>query len=149
MNKGRAKEILDFIVAICSIVSCVVAVYGVFQVVDFVVDVKPIVVPIANEVKEGNLDARAIFSSVSSAVRHDTVMVRDTIYLPSEEAQEIPQETSLQQALHERRLTSEEEARLDKSADHVSEQEKQDIDNEEASFRQRMRDKMRRNRTNP
>jgi len=145
----KAKEILDFIVAICSIVSCIVAVYGVFQVVDFVVDVKPIVVPIANEVKEGNLDARAIFSSVSSAVRHDTVRVRDTIYLPSEEAQKTTQATSLQQTIQERSVTKEEEQRLNKSADIVSEQEKQEIENEEASFRQRMREKMRQRRTNP
>ncbi len=47
----EAKEILDYIVAVCSIASCTVAVYGVFQVVDFVVDVRPIVRPIALEIK--------------------------------------------------------------------------------------------------
>lgn len=41
MTKEMAKEILGFLVPLCSIVNCLLAVYGVFHVVDFVVDVKP------------------------------------------------------------------------------------------------------------
>lgn len=144
MNKRKAKEILDFIVAICSIVSCVVAVYGVFQVVDFVIDVKPIVIPIAQEVKEGNIDMKTMLSGGGRVVRHDTVLVtkRDTVYLPQNEALSKVQGVSSQQTLQERRLTSEEETRLGKSANHVSEQEQQEIDDNEAGFRQRMRNKI-------
>lgn len=148
MNKGKAKEVLDFIVAICSIVSCVVAVYGVFQVVDFVVDVKPIVIPIAQEVKDGNLDMKTVLSGVGTVVRHDTILMtkRDTVYLSQDETRQNKKEASLQRTIQERRLTPEEEQRLDHSADQVSKQEKQDIDNQEANFRQRMRNKMKQNR---
>ncbi len=139
MNKGRVKEILDYIVSICSIISCIVAVYGVFQVVNFVIDVRPIVVPIAQEVKEGNLDAKSILTGSKTKVKPDTVRVRDTIYLPSGKKQET---TSLSQIRQNHELTSEEDARLGKSSNHVSEQEQQDINDAEANFRQRMRNKM-------
>lgn len=144
MNKGRVKEIFDFIVAICSIMSCIAAVYGVFQVVDFVIDVRPIVVPIAKEVKEGNLDMKTMLSGVSTVVRHDTILVtkQDTVYFSQDMTPQIKKEASLQQAVHERRLTSEEEARLDNSADNLSKEDKQDIDNAEENFRQQMRNKM-------
>ena len=150
MTKDKLKEIFDFIPKVCSIVSCTVAVYGVFQVVDFVVEVKPIVVPIAKEVKEGNMDARAIFSGANVVVRHDTVRVteRDTIYLGQNEPRHTEKSMSVdaspQQSLQTHRLTAEEEQRLDKSADKVSEQERKDIDDGESSFRQRMRSKMNR-----
>ncbi len=139
MNKRKVKEILDLIVAICSIVSCVVAVYGVFQVVNFVVDVKPIVVPIAQEMKEGNLDPKSFLAGSRTMVKYDTVKVRDTIYLSSDKKQNT---TSLSQIRQNRGLTSEEEARLDKSSNNVSKQEQQDIDDAEANFRQRMRNKI-------
>ena len=139
--------LFDFIVAICSIVSCIAAVYGVFQVVDFVIDVRPIVVPIAKEVKEGNLDMKTMLSGVSTVVRHDTILVtkQDTVYFSQEMTPQIKKDASLQQAVHERRLTSEEEARLDNSADNVSKEDKQDIDNAEENFRQQMRNKMKQN----
>lgn len=142
MNKGRIKEILDFIVAICSIVSCIVAVYGVFKVVNFVVDVKPIVVPIAQEMKKGNLDPKSFLAGLRTMVKYDTVRVRDTIYLPSDKKHN---KTSLSQIRQNRGLTSEEEARFGMSSNHVSEQEQQDINDAEANFRQRMRDKMKSN----
>lgn len=145
MNKGRIKEILDYIVALCTIISCIAAVYGVFQVVNFVIDVRPIVVPIAQEVKEGNLDMKTMLSGVST--RYDTILVtkRDTVYFSQEMTPQIKKDASLQQAVHERRLTSEEEARLDNSADNVSKEDKQDIDNAEENFRQQMRNKMKQN----
>lgn len=146
MNKERAKEILDFIVAICSIVSCVVAVYGVFKVVNFVVDVEPIVVLLNNEVKEGNLDAKSILKGSMTTAKYDTVRKRDSVYLSQDETGQTKKEASLQRTIQERRLTPEEEQRLDHSADQVSKKEKQDIDNQEANFRQRMRNKMKQNR---
>lgn len=90
MTKETAKEILGFLVPLCSIVNCLLAVYGVFHVVEFVVDVKPIVVPIANEVKEGRLDTREIFSGSGVTVWHDTVRVveHDTIYLGQNEVRQ-------------------------------------------------------------
>ena len=144
MNKGRVKEILDYIVALCTITSCIVAVYGVFQVVDFVIDVRPIVVPIAQEVREGNLDMKTVLSEGGRIVQYDTVLVtkRDTVYLPQNEIQQTKKDASLQQTIKERRLTSKEEAHLDKTANHVSEKDRQDIDDAEANFRQRMRNKM-------
>ena len=143
----RAKEKLDFIVAICGIVSCVVAVYGVFQVVDFVIDVRPIVIPIAQQVKEGNLDVKTMLSGPGTMVKHDTILVikRDTVYPPQNEIQQIKKDASSQQTIQEHRLTSEEEAHLNKSANHVSEQEKHDIDDAETNFRQRMRNKIKQN----
>lgn len=144
MNKGRVKEVLDYIVALCTIISCIVAVYGVFQVVDFVIDVKPIVIPIAQEVKDGNLDAKSILTGHRTMVKHDTILVtkRDTVYLPQNEIQQTKKDASSQRTIKERRLTSEEETHLDKSANHVSEKDRQDIDDAEANFRQRMRNKM-------
>ena len=145
MNKGRVKEILDYIVALCTIISCIAAVYGVFQVVDFVIDVKPIVVPIAQEVKDGNLDMKTMLSRGERVVRHDTVLVtkRDTIYLSKNDSHQTKKGVSSEQTIEEKRLTPEEEQRLDHSADHVSEQEKKDIDANETDFRRRMREKMR------
>lgn len=148
MTKETAKEILGFLVPLCSIVNCLLAVYGVFHVVDFVVDVKPIVVPIANEVKEGRLDAREIFSGSGVTMRHDTVRVveHDTVYIGQNEARQVGRsmsvETTEQPSGMGARPTAEEEQRLDHSADNVSKQERQKIDNEEASFRQRMRNKL-------
>ncbi len=148
MTKETAKEILGFLVPLCSIVNCLLAVYGVFHVVDFVVDVKPIVVPIANEVKEGRLDAREIFSSSGVTVRHDTVRVveHDTVYIGQNEARQVGRsmsvETTEQPSGMGARVTAEEERRLDKSADNVSEQERKEIESGEASFRQRMRNKL-------
>jgi len=144
MDKGKVKEILDYIVALCTIISCIVAVYGVFQVVDFVIDVKPIVIPIAQEVKDGNLDMKTVLLKTGTVVRHDTVLVtkRDTIYLPQNEIQQTKKDASSQRTIKERRLASEEDAHLDKSANHVSEKDRQDIDDAEANFRQRMRNKM-------
>lgn len=144
MNKEKAKEILGYIVALCTIISCIAAVYGVFQVVDFVIDVKPIVIPIAQEVKDGNLDMKTVLSGVGTVVRHDTVLVtkRDTVYLPPDEIQQTKKDASSQRTIKERRLASEEDAHLDKSANHVSEKDRQDIDDAEANFRQRMRNKM-------
>lgn len=139
MNKGRAKEILNYIVALCTIISCIAAVYGVFKVVNFVVDVEPIVVLLTKEVKERNLDAKSILKGAMTTVKYDTVRVRDTIYLSSDKEFET---SSPSQMRKERRLTSEEKARLSKSANHVSKQEQQDIDDAEANFRQRMRNKM-------
>lgn len=135
MNKERVKEILGIIASICSIISCIVAVYGVFQVVNFVIDVRPIVIPLVNEVKEGNLDAKGILNGSKITVKYDTVRVRDTIYLPMEKEQET---TALTQTKQKRGLTLEENARLGNSENHVSKQEKQDIDNQEADFRRRM-----------
>ena len=150
MTKERVKEIFDIVSRLCSIVSCAVAVYGVFQVVDFVVDVKPIVVPIAQEVKEGKLDAREIFSGAATIVRHDTVRVteRDTVYIGQNESREkgISQSasSSLQRSGIGARLTAEEEQQLDHSADKVQEEERKEIDQAESSFRQRMREKLNR-----
>lgn len=140
MKKGKVKEILDYIVALCTIISCIAAVYGVFQVVDFVIDVRTIVVPIAQEVKEGNLDAKSILTGSRTTVKYDTVRVRDTIYLPLDKEQE-----TLRKEKNERRLTPEEEVHFDKSSDQVSEQERQDIDNAETNFRQQMRNKTKQN----
>lgn len=140
MNKGSVKEILDYIVALCTIISCIVAVYGVFKVVNFVVNVEPIVVLLTKEVKEGNLDAKNILNGSKTTVKHDTVRERDTIYLPLDKEQE-----TLQHERNGRRLTSEEEARFDKPSEQVSEQERQDIDNAETNFRQRMRNKAKQN----
>ena len=139
----RVKVILDYIVALCTIISCIVAVYGVFQVVNFVIDVRPIVVPLAQEVKEGNLDMKTILSG-GTVIRHDTVLVtkHDTIYFSQDETQLKDHGVTSQQEIQERRLTSDEEARLDKSADNISKEDKEDIDNQEANFRQRMRNKM-------
>lgn len=142
MNKGRIKETLDFIVAICSIVSCIVAVYGVSQVVNFVIDVRPIVVPIAQEMKEGNLDVQNLLKGSKTTVKFDTVRVRDTIYLSSDKKLNT---TSFSQIRQNRGLTQEEEARLDNSSNNISEQEQQDIDDAESNFRQRMRNKMKSN----
>ena len=148
MTKETAKEILGFLVPLCSIVNCLLAVYGVFHVVDFVVDVKPIVVPIANEVKEGRLDAREIFSGSGVTVRHDTVRVveHDTIYLGQNEVRQTEKSQSVgspvQQSDMGARPTAGVEQRLDHSADNVSEQEQKEIESGEASFRQRMRHKL-------
>lgn len=144
MNIQKTKEILDYIVSICSIVSCFVAVYGVFQVVDFVIDVKPIVIPIAQEVKEGNLDMKTMLTEGGRVVQYDTVLVtkRDTVYISQNEIQQTKKETSLQRTVQERRLTSEEEQRLDKSADKVSEKEHKEIDEAETSFRNRIREQI-------
>lgn len=145
MISPKAKEILDLVVSICGIVSTVVALYGVFQVVDFVVDVKPIVVPLAQEAKEGNLDMRKVLSGVTAAVKYDTVFVRerDTIYLPQDDKRIMAKEPSQQNEPQYRRLTPEDEQQLSKSADNLSEEARQAIDDEEASFRQRMRERMR------
>lgn len=142
MIPPKVKDYFDLIVSISSIVSCVTAVYGVFQVVEFVVDIKPIVVPIAKEVKEGNVDVRKILSGTT--IRHDTVRVieRDTIYLKKDDARNTGNETFHQQMVTSHRLTEEEERHLDKSADKVSEQERQEIDEAENSFRKRMRENM-------
>ena len=82
-------------------------------------------------------------------VRHDTVRVveRDTIYIGQNEAKHtgstlVAGSTQTQQSDIGARPTEEEEQRLDHSADNVSKQERQKIDNEEASFRQRMRNKL-------
>ena len=139
MNKGRIKEILDYIVALCTIISCIAAVYGVFKVVNFVVNVEPIVVLLTKEVKEGNLDAKNILNRSKTTVKYDTVILRDTIYLPSAKEFET---SSPSQMRKERGLRSEEKARLSKSTNHVSEQEQQDIDDAEANFRQGIRSKM-------
>lgn len=150
MTKERVKEIFDIVSRLCSIVSCAVAVYGVFQVVDFVVEVKPIVVPIAKEVKDGNMDARTLFSGSNVVVRHDTVRVteRDTVYLEQNEVRHAEKAMAVGTSLHQsglgKKLTAEEEQKLDKSGDKVSEQERKDIEDGEASFRQRMRSKMNR-----
>ena len=150
MIPPKAKEILDFIVSICSIVSCVAAVYGVFQVVEFVVDVRPIVIPFVQEVKEGNVDVRKMFSNVAASVRHDTVRIveRDTIYLPQDESQSTKNEYAQMRLSSTREHTKEEEQRLDNSADNISVQEREEIDEEETSFRNRMRDKTRQHRVN-
>ena len=150
MTKETVREVLGFLVPVCSIVNCLLAVYGVFHVVDFVVDVKPIVVPIANEVKEGKLDARELFTGAATMVRHDTVRVieRDTIYIGQNEAKQkesfasVSTSPTQQQTSMGARLTAEEEQRLDHSADNVSKQERQKMDNEETSFRERMRNKL-------
>ena len=143
MISKKSKEILDLIVSICSIVSCIVAVYGVFQVVDFVIDVKPIVVPIAHEVKEGNMDVRQLFSGTAT-VRHDTVKVikRDTIYLGQGETRRTENENLRQQMVINHRLTTEDEQHLDKSSDNVSEQVRNDIEDAETKFRNSMREKI-------
>lgn len=140
MIPPKAKEILDLVVSICSIVSCIAAVYGVFKVVEFVVDVRPIVVPIAQEVKEGNMDVRKMLSGTTT--RHDTVVERDTIYLKKDDARNTGNEAFRQQMVTKHRLTAEDEQRLDNSADKVSEQERQEIDETETSFRNRMREQI-------
>lgn len=143
MIPPKTKEILGLVASICSIVSCAAAVYGVFQVVEFVVDVRPIVVPIAQEVKEGNMDVRSFFSG-AAAIRRDTVRVieHDTVYLGRTETRKTEKDDFRQQIVTNHRLTSEDENRLDKSADHVSAEERQEIDEAESSFRKRMREKM-------
>lgn len=148
MNKGRIKEILDYIVALCTIISCMAAVYGVFQVVNFVIDVRPIVVPIAQEVKEGNLDMKTMLSGVST--RYDTILVtkRDTVYLSQDKIPQTKREDSVQW-LKERRLTTKEKQQLDNSAGHISEEKKRDIDNQEDRFRQRMKDPIDKHRSTP
>lgn len=144
MNKGRIKEILDYIVALCTIISCVVAVYGVFKVVNFVVDVEPIVVLLNNEVKEGNLDAKSILKGSMTTAKYDTVKVRDTIRPPQNKIPQTKKEDSLQW-LKGRRLTSEEETRLDNSADNLSKKKKEEIVHNEDRYRQRMGNKMKQN----
>lgn len=146
MIPPKAKEILGLVASICSIVSCAAAVVGVFQVVEFVVDVRPIVVPIAQEVKEGNVDVRKILSGTT--IRHDTVIERDTIYLKKDDAQNSGNEAFRQQMVTSHRLTAEDEKRLDKSADKVSKQEHQEIDEAESGFRKRMREQVRQQRAN-
>lgn len=143
MISKKTKDILDLVVSICSIVSCIVAVFGVFQVVDFVIDVKPIVVPIAQEVKEGNMDVRQIFSGTAT-IRHDTVRViqRDTIYLGQGEMRRTETENRRQQTVINNRLTEEDEQHLDKSSDNVSEQVRNDIEDAETKFRNSMREKI-------
>lgn len=141
MNKGKVKEVLDFIVAICSIVSCIVAVYGVFKVVNFVVNVEPIVVLLTKEVQEGNLDAKNILNGSKTTVKYDTVRDRDTVNLSQNEIQQPKREDSLQW-LKGRRPTAKDKQHLDNSADHISEGKKRDIDNQEDRFRQQMGNKM-------
>jgi len=141
MNKGRVKEILDYIVALCSIVSCIVAVYGVFKVVNFVVNVEPIVVLLTKEVKEGNLDAKNILNGSKTTVKYDTVRDRDTVNLSQNEIQQPKREDSLQW-LKGRRPTAKDKQHLDNSADHISEGKKRAIDNQEDRFRQQMGKKM-------
>ena len=139
MISKRSKEILYLLVSICSNVGCIVAVYGVFQFVDFVVEVKPIVVPIAQDVKEGKMDVRQLFSG-SATIRHDTVRVikRNTIYLGQGESRKTDNEDLRQQTLISHRLTEEDQQRLDKSSDHVSEQEQNEIEDSETKFRKGM-----------
>lgn len=141
MDKQRVKEILDFIVSICSIISCIVAVYGVFKVVNFVVDVEPIVVLLTKEVKEGNLDVKSILKGSKTTVKYDTVRVRDTINLSENEIPETKKVDS-SQWLKGRRPTAEDKLKLDNSADHISEEGKRDIDNQDDRFRQQMGKKM-------
>ena len=143
MIPPKTKEILDLVVSICSIVSCVAAVYGVFQVVEFVVDVRPIVIPLVQEVKEGNIDVRKMLSGTT--IRHDTVRLveKDTIYLKKDDVQNTKNESFHQQMVTSRRLTEEDEKHLDKSADKVSIQEQKEIDEAETSFRNRIREQVR------
>lgn len=143
MIPPKAKEILDLVVSICSIVSCIAAVYGVFQVVEFVVDVRPIVIPLVQEVKEGNIDVRKMLSGTT--IRHDTVRLveKDTIYLKKDDVQNTKNESFHQQMVTSRRLTEEDEKHLDKSADKVSIQEQKEIDEAETSFRNRIREQVR------
>jgi len=85
-----------------------------------------------------------VLSEGGRIVQYDTVLVtkRDTVYLPQNEIQQTKKDASLQRTIKERRLTSEEETHFDKSTNHVSEKDRQDIDDAEANFRQRMRNKM-------
>ena len=138
MNKGKIKEILDYIVALCTIISCIAAVYGVFKVVNFVVDVEPIVVLLNKEVKEGNLDTKNILKGSKITVKYDTVIERDTTNNPHNKISPTKKEDSLQW-LKERRMTSEDEARLDHSADNLSKKKKEEIDDAEAKFRERIK----------
>ena len=103
-------------------------------------DVRPIVVPIAQEVKEGNMDVRKMLSGTTT--RHDTVVERDTIYLKKDDARNTGNEAFRQQMVTKHRLTAEDEQRLDNSADKVSEQERQEIDEAETSFRNRKREQI-------
>ncbi len=141
MKKGKVKEILDYIVALCTIISCIVAVYGVFKVVNFVVDVEPIVVLLNNEVKEGKLDAKSILTGSETKAKNDTVKVRDTFSFPQNKISQTKREDSLQW-LKGRRPTAEEESHLDNSDDNLSKEKKKDIDYNEDRYRQRMRNKM-------
>ena len=149
MIPPKAKEILGLVVSICSIVSCIAAVYGVFKVVEFVVDVRPIVIPLVQEVKEGNVDVRSFFSGAAS-IRRDTVRVieRDTVYIGQSDTRKTEKDDFRQQMVTNHRLTAEEEQRLDKSADKVSIQEHQEIDEAESGFRKRMREQVRQQRAN-
>lgn len=136
MIPPKTKEILDLVVSICSIVSCVAAVYGVFQVVEFVVDVRPIIIPIVKEVKEGNVDVRKIL--YGTTIRHDTVRAveRDTIYIRKDK------DGDKRDLLKHRRLTEEEAQSFGKSEGNVSEQEEKQINKQEDAYRQRMQEKM-------
>lgn len=135
MIPPKTKEILDLVVSICSIVSCIAAVYGVFKVVEFVVEVRPIIIPVVQEVKEKNIDIRKIISGTT--IRHDTVYVihKDTIYLPQDTD---PQTDKGNPQPHP-----------GKSANHVSEQERQKIEKAERNYRKRMKEMMKSPQTNP
>lgn len=126
-------------VSICSIVSCVAAVYGVFQVVKFVVEVRPIVIPIVQEVEKGNVDVQKMLSGTT--IRHDTVFVvhKDTIYL----AHDKETQTDNGNSPSNQKLTAEKERHLKESPNHVSKQEREEIEEAENSFRQHMKEKMR------
>lgn len=141
---GKVKQSFDFFVGLCTIMSCVAAVYGVFKVVSFVIEVNPIIKPIAKEVKEGKLDALTIFSRANTTILHDTVrvIVSDTIYIPDERPLQTNDESSRQQSAMRARPTKEDEERLDNSKDIISEQETQEINDKEEDFRRRMREKM-------
>ena len=122
--------------------------------VEFVIEIRPIVVPIANEVRDGNLDARMLFSGTATMLRHDTIKVykRDTIYIGQNEVRQTEKSQSVSSPMQPSdmgaRPTAEEEQRLDHSSDNVSEQERKEIESGEASFRQRMRAKLNQHRTN-
>ena len=141
---GKIRQTFDFFVGLCTILSCVAAVYGVFKVVSFVIEVNPIIKPIAKEVKEGKLDALTIFSRANTTILHDTVrvIVSDTIYIPDERPLQTNDESSSQQSAMRARPTKEDEERLDNSKDIISEQETQEINDKEEDFRRRMREKM-------
>lgn len=81
---------------------------------------------------------KTMLSGVGTMVRYDTILVtkRDTIYLPSDK---IPRTTTIPTKQYERRLTSEDETRLGKFADNVSKEEKEEIENAETKFRQRIK----------
>lgn len=125
----------------CTIISCIAAVYGVFKVVNFVVDVEPIVVLLTKEVKEGKLNTRSILKGAKATVKYDTVTVWDTVYLRENE---IPgtKKVDSSQWLKGRRPTAKDKLKLDNSANQISEEGKRDIDNQEDRFRQQMGNKM-------